>query len=86
MVAWESLGQDGSGYGVFVQRYAGGALFDIDGDGTLGPLTDGLLILRWLFGFTGSALTNGAVGPGCTRCDASSIEAYLSQVVVLMVQ
>ena len=35
--------------------------FDIDDDGELGALTDGLLILRHLFGFSGPTLTEGAV-------------------------
>ena len=42
------------------------------------PLTDGLLVLRYLFGFTGDTLITGAVGANCTRCDAPSIEAYLA--------
>jgi hypothetical protein len=41
------------------------------------PLTDGLLVLRYTFGFTGAVLTTGAVGAGCTRCDDASISAYL---------
>jgi len=36
--------------------------FDLDGDGLHPPLTDGLLLLRLLFGFTGEALTEGALG------------------------
>ena len=36
--------------------------FDLDGDGLHPPLTDGLLLLRLLFGFTGEALTQGALG------------------------
>jgi hypothetical protein len=55
-----------------------GSQIDIDGDGELAPLTDGLLILRWLFGFLGPALINGAVDlSDCTRCDASAIDLYL---------
>jgi hypothetical protein len=51
---------------------------DADGDGELLPLTDGLLILRYLFGFGGPTLTNGAVDlSDCTRCDAAAIAAYL---------
>jgi hypothetical protein len=43
------------------------------------PLTDGLLVLRYLFGFTGAALTSGAVDTAnCTRCDAAAIGTYLS--------
>ena len=35
---------------------------DIVGDGESKPLTDGLLLIRYLFGFSGDALINGAVG------------------------
>ena len=35
---------------------------DVDGDGAIQPLTDGLLIVRYLFGFTGSTLVDGAIG------------------------
>lgn len=40
---------------------------DLDGDGTSASSTDGLLILRYLFGFTGEALIAGAVAPGAYR-------------------
>ena len=36
------------------------AQFDIDGNGATDALTDGLLSLRYLFGFRGDALTAGA--------------------------
>jgi hypothetical protein len=49
---------------------------DVDGDGALLPLADGLLFLRYGFGFTGTALTSGALGPGATR-DAAAIVAFL---------
>ena len=79
VVAWESHGgQDGSNLGVFAQRFAevvASAVLDIDGNGTLDPLTDGLLQLRGLFGFTGAILTTGAVGGMCTRCDATAISS-----------
>ena len=35
--------------------------FDIDGDGETEALTDGLLVLRYLFGFSGTTLSEGAV-------------------------
>jgi hypothetical protein len=53
-----------------------GAL-DVDADGSVAPLTDGLLILRSLFGFTGATLTAGALGNDCDRCDAADIAAYI---------
>ena len=43
---------------------------DIDGDGSKGALTDGLLLLRYLFGFRGDTLVNGAVGEGAARTSA----------------
>ncbi len=50
---------------------------DVDGDGEVAPLTDGLLILRRLFGFTGSSLVTGAVDlVNCTRCDATAIDGF----------
>ena len=57
--------------------------YDLDGDGALQALTDGLLLLRFLFGLTGAPLVTGAVNlGGCTRCTATEIEAYLQLLVV----
>jgi spore coat protein A len=53
------------------------AALDIDGDGEARALTDGLLLLRSLFGLTGSVLVSGAVDPDCTRCDAPAIQAWI---------
>jgi hypothetical protein len=77
VIAWNSFTQDGSFYGVFGQRFVAPATLDVDANGSIQPLTDGLLVLRALFGFTGASLTSGAVGDGCTRCDAAAIEIYL---------
>ena len=52
---------------------------DIDGNGEVNPLTDGQLVLRHLFGFSGPQLTDGAIGPGAVRTSAESIQAHLSQ-------
>ena len=54
-------------------------LLDVDGNLQADPLTDGILLLRYFFGFRGAALTIGAVAmPGCTRCDAMSIETFIA--------
>ena len=50
---------------------------DIDGDGTIGALTDGILIVRYLFGLTGDPLIENAVGEGAGRSNADDIIAYL---------
>ena len=54
--------------------------FDIDGNGSEDALTDGLLLLRYLFGFRGDTLINGAVAVGATRTSAGDLEAYLTLV------
>jgi hypothetical protein len=78
VVAWHSFAQDGDNYGVFGQRFAALPVLDIDGNGSSESLTDGLLVLRFFFGFTGATLTNGAIGGGCTRCDAAAIQPYIT--------
>jgi hypothetical protein len=59
---------------------SGGSFVDVDGNGRFEPLADGLLMLRYAFAFRGAVLVNDAVGSGCTRCDAPSIEAYLASL------
>ncbi len=53
------------------------AQLDADGDGEVEPLTDGLLILRYLFGFRDAVLIEGVVDADCTRCTADEIEVFL---------
>ena len=52
---------------------------DIDGDGEADALTDGLLLIRYLFGFSGDALISGAVSENAERASAEQIEAYIRQ-------
>ena len=52
-------------------------LADVDGNGEVDALTDGLLTLRYLFGLQGSALVSGVVAPNATRTSAAEIEAHL---------
>ena len=54
---------------------------DIDGDGTVDAMSDGLLILRYLFGLRGDALISGAFTVGAPRNTAALIEAYLQTLV-----
>jgi hypothetical protein len=53
---------------------------DVDGNGVADALTDVLLIIRHLFGFEGSDLTERAVAGDCTRCDATAIGSYIDQI------
>jgi hypothetical protein len=57
------------------------ASIDVDGNGSVTALTDGLLMLRYLFGLRGDALIANAVGAGATRDTAAEIESYIASVL-----
>ena len=58
-----------------------GDLADIDGNGEIDALTDGLLTLRYLFGLEGDTLINGVVASDATRTSAEQIEAHLKTLM-----
>ena len=53
---------------------------DIDNDGNVDALSDGLLILRYLFGLTDDPLTTGVISDDAQRYSAADIEEYLLQI------
>jgi DNA-binding beta-propeller fold protein YncE len=58
-----------------------GRAYDVDGDGEIDALTDGLLLLRYAFGFRGAILIGGAVDvANCVRCTAEQIEAFIEEI------
>ncbi|NUQ65487.1 MAG: hypothetical protein HUU20_23715, partial [Pirellulales bacterium] len=56
---------------------AGDTMLDVDGNGAADALTDGFLIMRYLFGSRNDALIQDAVAANATRSDAVSIEQFL---------
>jgi beta-glucosidase len=50
---------------------------DIDGNGEVDALTDGLLLLRYLFELREDTLTVDVIGTNATRTDATDIAAYI---------
>ena len=58
-----------------------GVLADIDGNGEIDALTDGLLTLRYLFGLEGDTLIAGVVAADATRTTAADIEVHLKTLV-----
>ena len=52
---------------------------DIDGDGTVNPATDGVLLLRYLLGFRGNQLTLGATAAGTVQTN-DQIEAKIQRL------
>jgi hypothetical protein len=61
-----------------------GDLADIDGNGQIDALTDGLLTLRYLFGLEGDTLINGVMAGDATRTSAEEIEAHLETLVPVL--
>ena len=55
------------------------SISDIDADGNVDALTDGLLLLRYLFGLSADALVSSAVSSEATRTSATAIEAYIAE-------
>ena len=60
-----------------------GNRLDIDNNGTVDALTDGLIILRYLFGLTGDTLTNGVVAADAQRVSATDIESHIETLTSL---
>jgi hypothetical protein len=61
-----------------------GDLADIDGNGDIDALTDGLLTLRYLFGLEGDALIAGVVASNATNKTAAEIEAHLEALTPML--
>ena len=53
------------------------SFWDIDKNGSVGALTDGLILLRYFFGLRGEGLINGAIDSNGLRTSSTDIEAYI---------
>ncbi|UVW34028.1 hypothetical protein NYF23_08255 [SAR92 clade bacterium H455] len=63
-----------------------GDSIDIDGNGTADALTDGLVILRYLFGLRDDVLINGVIASNATLSDASDISAKIESLMTKIQQ
>ncbi len=54
--------------------------FDVDADGQVEALSDGLMIIRRLFGFSGESLVAGALSASAERTDPDEIAAYIDSL------
>jgi protocatechuate 3,4-dioxygenase beta subunit len=54
------------------------SMLDVDGSGAREPFADGLLLLRYLFDFRGTALTRGLIGSTAQRTTPEAIVAFLN--------
>ena len=64
-----------------VKTYLDGAtgMLDVDGNGHCDALTDGILMMRYLFDPTGPWTTTGAIGSGATRTTHDQVKDFLDQ-------
>ena len=53
------------------------AIADIDGNNQVESSTDGLLLVRYLFGLSGDALISDAISPDASRTTAAEISQYI---------
>ena len=57
------------------------SILDVDGSGEVDALTDGLLLLRSMFGLTDDALATGVIDlTNCTECNAEGIDSYITSI------
>ena len=63
-----------------------GNRLDIDDNGNVDALTDGLIILRYLFGLTGDTLVKGVVATDANRVSAADIELYIATLTSLDIE
>ena len=68
----------------FALSTIGNRILDIDANGAYLPESDGVLVLRYLFGLRGSALTTGALGTGAGRTGEPQMSAYLLDILPLL--
>ena len=58
-----------------------GDRFDIDGNGRLEALSDGLLVMRYLSDRRGSALIRDVIGENANRTTAAQVEAHIASLM-----
>ena len=65
----------------FIQAGMDGKVLDVDGDGSVTALGDGLMVIRKLFGaaFAGETLTSKAISNNATRT-TDEIHEYISEM------
>ena len=56
------------------------SILDVDANGEVDALTDGLLLLRSMFGLTDDVLTTGVVAADATVSDSTAIDSYITSV------
>ncbi|MEE3278909.1 MAG: serine hydrolase [Pseudomonadota bacterium] len=71
----DSVGKSASEIEIYLNENV--AELDIDGDGNSDALTDGLLLLRYFFGFRNDLLVSGALADTAIRVTSNDISSYV---------
>ena len=73
----------GAGYGFVAQdpalSWVAPWSLDVDGDGEVRPLSDGLMVMKYLTGSRGHALINQTLSSEATRTTPAAVDAWISQ-------
>jgi hypothetical protein len=78
------LDHDGDGLSALEEYEAGTIplkILDIDANGSVDALTDGLMVLRYLFGLRGQGLISNGTASDAMRTEADDIEAYIQSLM-----
>jgi VCBS repeat-containing protein len=75
----DGTNEDTATVNITITGEPGSFTLDIDANGSADAATDGLLIIRYLFGFQGDVLTEGAISPNATITDAGQIIDLLDE-------
>ena len=60
-----------------------GSVLDIDDNSSIDALTDGLIILRYLFGLRGETLITGVIASDAQRVSSAEVESYILTKVTI---
>ena len=78
------MDHDGDGL-TALEEYEAGTIplkiLDIDANGSVDALTDGLMVLRYLFGLRGQGLISNGTASDAMRTEAADIEAYIQSLM-----
>lgn len=61
-------------------------LLDVDNNGSIDALTDGLIILRYLFGLRGQSLISSVISADAQRTDPYDVLSYVGQLASLNIE
>jgi hypothetical protein len=72
------VGGGASPFFVSTGAIPGGCTLDVDGNNAIDALTDGLMLIRAMFGLTGTSVTANAVGGNASRTTWEDVRSYLN--------